>query len=369
LGLCYLNIPAKKKKALPFLDVAVLHVGKNYDEDEPSVEIAPVDAIYYHGKALHYAGKFNEAIAEFEKYQKIIGSKNKEKTEEIKRLIEMCNNAKVMSQHIEHILITNLGDSINTEYPDYGPVVNADENVLWFTSRRPGTERGVDGAYYEDIFNSKRNSDGSWSYAQKLFSLINTSSNEAVIGLSANGKKAYFYKDEDLYYSTLNEGLWSALTPLGPEINTPHFESHITFTPDDSVAYFVSDRPGGYGGKDIYRVKKLPNGRWSAPYNLGPTINTKYDEDAPYIHPEGKFFFFSSEGHNSVGGLDIFYSTVAIDSNENIKISEAISLGMPTNTPDDDTKQCRLPQELRQDDSSLGPNGFVQTYLAGSIPY
>lgn len=336
MGACYLNIPAKKKKALPYLQKAVKNISKSYDEDEPSVKSAPYDAIFCYGKALHYAGQFPEAIQEFELFQRMLGRKDQEKKEEVTRLVEMCNNAMTMSKNVDKITITNLGDSVNTEYPDYGPVVFAGEDVLWFTSRRPGMERGVDGAYYEDIFNSKRNSDGSWSYAQKLFSLINTSSNEAVVGLSANGQKAYFYKDEDLFYSTFNEGMWSALVPFGPEINTLYFESHITFTADDSIAYFVSDRPGGLGGKDIYRVVKLSNGRWSAPYNLGPTINSKYDEDAPYVHPEGKLFFFSSEGHNSVGGLDIFYATIATDSLDNVVVTSPISLGMPTNTPDDD---------------------------------
>ena len=336
VGVCYLNLPAKKKKALPFLDMAVMQIAKNYDEDEPSVKGAPVDAIFYHGKALHYSGQFADAILEFEKYQKIIGTKNKEKAIEIARLIEMCNNAVEMSKHPENITITNLGDSINTEFPDYGPVVNADESVMMFTSRRPGGERGVDGAYFEDIFISKRQSDGSWSKGTKLFSLVNTNSNEAVIGLSADGQKAYFYKDEDIYYSTLTGETWSALVPFGQEINSKFFESHISFSSDESTLYFVSDRPGGLGGKDIYRCLKLPNGKWSAPYNLGPGINTQYNEDAPYLTPDGKKLFFSSEGHSSIGGLDIFYSLLSKDSADNTTYSKPISLNMPLNTADDD---------------------------------
>lgn len=336
VGVCYLNIPGKKKKALPYLDRAVKDITKSYDEDEPSVKSAPYDAIFYHAKALHYASRFAEALEEFDKFKRMLKKKDVERMVETQRLMEMCQNAVILSKEPEHITITNLGDSVNSEYPDYGPVANADESVLLFTSRRPGMERGLDGAYYEDIFTSKRNSDGSWCTASKLFSLVNTSSNEAVIGLSANGQKAYFYRDEDLFYSTLTEGAWSALVPFGPEVNSKDFESHITFTPDDSVLYFVSDRPGGMGGKDIYRCVKMWNGQWSAAFNLGPTINTKYDEESPYIHPEGKFFYFSSEGHNSVGGLDIFYSLVSLDSIGNFSISKPTSMGVPMNTPDDD---------------------------------
>ncbi len=339
MGLCYLNIPAKKKKALRFMERAVVNIAKNYDEDEPSVKSAPVDAIYYHGKALHYASKFPEAVAEFQKYLKIIGLRNKEKAEDVKRLVEMCNNAIMLSQNPEHVTITNLGDSINTEFSDYGPVVNADESLMLFTSRRPGStggERGVDGNYYDDVYSSHRNPDGSWSTSAKLFSLINTNSNEAVIGLSFDGQKAYFYKDEDLYYSTLTGETWSALIPFGGDINSKSFETHISFSTDESVLFFVSDRPGGLGGKDIYRCVKLPNGIWSAPFNLGPSINSKYDEDAPYLHPDGKKLFFSSEGHTSIGGLDVFYSIISLDTTGNLICSAPISLNMPINTPDDD---------------------------------
>ncbi len=339
IGLCYLNIPAKKNKALPFMNKAVLNMSKNYDEDEASMKASPMDAIYYHAKALHYAGKFADAGVELLKYQKIIGTKNKEKAEEVKRLIETCNNAVMMTQHMENITITNLGDSINTEYADYGPVVNADESLILFTSRRPGStggERGVDGNYFDDIYSSKRNADGSWTSAAKLFSLINTNSNEAIIGLSADGQKAYFYKDENLYYSTLNGETWAALLPFGEEINSKSFESHISFSADEGTLFFVSDRPGGMGGKDIYRCVKLPNGGWGAPFNLGPNINSKYDEDAPYLHPDGTKLFFSSEGHNSIGGLDVFYSHVTLDSIGNLLCEPSISLNMPINTPDDD---------------------------------
>ena len=366
IGVCYLNIPSKKKKALPHMEIAVLHVSKSYDEDEPSVESAPVDAIYYYGKALHYAGNFSEAEEQFQKYLKIKGTKDKERTEDVQRLIEMCNNAKTMSAHPENITITNLGDSINTEYSDYGPVVNADESVMLFTSRRPGGERGVDGNYYEDIYISKRKTDGTWSAASKLFSLVNTNSNEAVIGLSADGQKAYFYKDEDLYYSTLIGETWSALIPFGGDINSKHFETHIAFSSDESILYFVSDRPGGYGGKDIYRCVKLPNGNYGAPFNLGPNINTKYDEDAPYLHPDGKKLFFSSEGHNSIGGLDIFYSVIGNDSVGNLSCSTPISLNMPLNTPDDDEFYVPTTNGLHAYFSSAreGGRGDQDVYIA-----
>lgn len=341
IGLCYLNLPSKKKKALKYLDVAVKDITKKYDEDEPSFKSAPMDAIYYHAKALHFNSRFTEAMAEFEKYNRIAGTKDKERHEEILRQIEMCKNAIEYSASPAKITIKNLGDSVNTDFPDYGPVVNADESMMLFTSRRPGStggERGVDGSYYEDIYMSHRKPDGTWNTAQKLFSQINTNSNEATIGLSPDGQKVYIYKDSnggDLFYSTLTGETWSALTAFGPEVNSPHWETHISISTDSNTMFFSSDRPGGLGGQDLYRCVKLPNGQWSSAYNLGPGINTKYDEDAPYLHPDGKKLFFSSEGHSSIGGLDIFYSNLN-DSAGNIYYGKPISLRIPINTPDDD---------------------------------
>jgi outer membrane protein OmpA-like peptidoglycan-associated protein len=342
MGVCYLNLPSKKKKSLRYLDKAVRDITKNYDEDEPGVKHAPMDAIYYHAKALHFNSMFTEAMAEFEKYNRIAGTKNKERHEEILRQIEMCKNAIEFSKNPSNVIIKNLGDSVNTEYPDYSPVVNADESLMLFTSRRPGStggERGVDGSYYEDIYSSHRKSDGTWATAQKLFSLINTNSNEATIGLSPDGQMVYVYKDSnggDLFFSTLTGEIWSDLTPFGPEVNSPHWETHISISPDGNSMFFSSDRPGGFGGQDLYRCVKLPTGKWSDPQNLGASINTKYDEDSPYLHPDGKKLFFSSEGHTSIGGLDIFYSILSADSVGNVSYGTPISLRMPINTPDDD---------------------------------
>ncbi len=342
IGMCYLNLASKKKKALPYMDKASLQVTRNYDEDEPGVKQAPIDAIYQYARALHFNGQYQDAINEFEKFSRIVGTRSQERSEAILKDIEECKNAIEFSKNPADITIKNLGDSINSESPDYSPVVNADQTLMLFTSRRPGStggERGVDGSYYEDIYASHRKPDGTWGAAQRLFSLINTSSNEATIGLSPDGQKVYIYKDSnggDLYYSTLTGETWAGLTPFNDEINSKDWETHITVSSDGNSLFFVSDRPGGMGGKDIYRCVKLPNGKWSKPLNLGPKINSKYDEDAPYLHPDGKKLFFASEGHNSMGGLDIMYSEIGVDENENMTWSTPTNLGVPINTPDDD---------------------------------
>lgn len=341
IGLCYLSLPGKKKKALAYFEKAVTNISRNYDEDEPSCKTAPPDAVYYHARSLHYQAKFQEAITEFEKYGQTV-TRDKERSREVARFIEMCQHGIEHYKKPADIKILNLGDSINTEYADYSPVVNADETMMLFTSRRLGStggERGVDGNFYEDIYISHHKSGGDWSAAQKLLSSINTNHNEATIGLSPDGQKVYLYKDDnegDLFYSSLSGETWFTPAPFEGEINSPGWETHITVSADGNSLFFASERPGGLGGLDLYRCVKLPNLSWSKPLNLGPTVNTEDDEDAPYLHPDGKKLFFSSSGHNSLGGLDIMYSELSLDDNGNLAWSAPINLGVPINTPDDD---------------------------------
>lgn len=338
LGLCYLNIPSKKKNAFRYMEKASKDISKSYDEDEPGMKSAPVDAIYQHARAQHYVGNFQLAIDELTKYQKIVGTKNKERNEDIERQIAICKNAIELSKNPDNVTIRNMGDSINTEYQDGSPVVNADETVMFFTSRRAGStgERGLDGLYFEDIYTAAKKKDGVWGKAEKLNALINTSTNEATIGLSADGQKLYLFKDEDIYYSSLIGDTWTSLTAFGEEVNSKNFEAHISIAIDGKSLYFSSDRPGGFGGTDIYRCTKQEDGKWGQPVNLGPSINTKYNEDAPYIHPDGKKLFFASEGHNSIGGYDIFYADLTVDATGGLTWAGPYSMGVPINTTDDD---------------------------------
>lgn len=107
----------------------------------------------------------------------------------------------------------------------------------------------------------------------------------------------------------------------------------MSITPDKKIIFFTSDRPGE-GGRDIYMARKLPNGEYAKPINLGPKINTKYDEDAPFIHPDGKTLYFSSKGHKSMGGYDIFSCTINLETGA--ILTEPVNVGYPINTADDD---------------------------------
>ncbi|MGZ4157229.1 MAG: OmpA family protein, partial [Bacteroidia bacterium] len=361
LGYCYLQSASEKSLALPYLEKAVQNVSHNYNPDDPREKKAPEFAYYYLGIAYRLDYKFNESNTYFNKFKDIVGSHNKELTADLEKQITTNFNAIELTKDTVVVAINNLGDSINTIYPEYSPVVSADESTLIFTSRRLGStggEKTDDNQFYEDIYISNKKTDGTWTTAKQIGSSINTNGNEADISLSADGQQLFVYRDVnggDIYYSNLEGDTWSGLTPLNSNINSPAWETHASLSVDGNTLYFVSDRKqGSYGGRDIWKCIKLPNGQWGMPVNMGPTINTAEDEDAPFIHPDGVTLFFSSKGHKNMGGFDIFKST----RDEDGKWSEPENLKSPINTPDDDIFYVQSADGKRGYFSSVRKDGF-----------
>jgi outer membrane protein OmpA-like peptidoglycan-associated protein/tetratricopeptide (TPR) repeat protein len=233
--------------------------------------------------------------------------------------------------------VRNMGEKINSEYSDYAPVISGDETVLIFTSRRPGQGKGKDRedfAYYEDIYIANKKK-GEWVEAKSIGRSINSKFHEASIALSNDGKQLFIYQDEnggDIYVSELTgRKNWSLPKKLNNQINTKYREPSVSITDDGKTLYFSSDRPGGLGGLDIYKVEKNAQGDWGNPVNLGESINTDKDEDSPFIHFDRKTLYFSSNGHETMGGFDIFYSEFLED-----KWTLPTNLGYPINTVHDD---------------------------------
>lgn len=359
IGFCYLQLGNEKYKALPYLEKAVTNVSHNYADMEPREKKAPEDTYYQLGIAYRLAYRFDESNTYFNKFKEIVGTKNKQLSSQLEKEISTNLNA-LEFKNDTAITIINLGDSINSAYPEYSPVISADESTLIFTSRRPGSTGGdktYDNQFYEDIYYSLKRSDGNWSAPKSIGTSINTSGSEANLSLSADGQMLFVYEGingGDIYYSTLEGETWSSLIPF-TIVNSKFWETHATLSVDGNTIYFVSDRKeGSLGGRDIWRCVKLPNGKWSLPYNLGPAINTPYDEDAPFIHPDGVTLFFSSKGHKNIGGFDIFKST----KNEDEKWSQPENLKPPINTPDDDIFYVQSADGKRGYFSSIRPNGF-----------
>ncbi len=339
IGLCYLQSATEKLKSLPYLEKAAKNVGHNYNDIEPREKKAPENVYFLLGTAYRLSYNFTESSLYYNKFKEIVGTKNKELSGDLDRQIETNFNAIELTKDTAVVSIVNLGDSVNTVYPDYSPVISADESTLIFTSRRPGStggDRSEDNQYYEDIYSCQKKKDGTWSSPKSIGSNINSNGNEANISLSSDGQELFIYRDVnggDIYYSYLDGDTWGNPIPFGSNINTKAWETHASMSNDGNTLYFVSDRlEGSFGGRDIWRCVKLPNGQWSMPLNLGPTINTAFDEDAPFIHPDGVTLFFSSKGHKNMGGFDIFKSTKGEDG----KWSEPENLKAPINTTDDD---------------------------------
>jgi outer membrane protein OmpA-like peptidoglycan-associated protein/tetratricopeptide (TPR) repeat protein len=338
IGLCYFNSPSDRTKSVPYFEKAVKNISEKYNKRKSTETAAPLIAIYYLAKSYHLNYNFDDAIDYFIQFRKYVPDSNLDQIDDINRNIQMSNNAKMYVSAPIQITIDNLGGVINTKYGEYAPVISADESTLIFTSRRPestGGKQTENGKYFEDIYISNK-INGEWTTPVKISVNINTPKHEASVGLSVDGQRLLLYKDDgmggNLYTSSLIGDEWSIPQRLSDNVNSKSCEPSASISADGTILYFTSDRKGGYGGRDIYQSVRLPNGDWSLPANLGPSINTPYDEDGPFIHPDGKTLFFSSKGHNSMGGFDVFFTVKNTDGSW----EKPFNIGYPVNTTDDD---------------------------------
>jgi outer membrane protein OmpA-like peptidoglycan-associated protein/tetratricopeptide (TPR) repeat protein len=362
IGLCYINSMQDKSKSIPYLEKAAKNVSLDYT-GIPNDITAPVFAFYYLGRAYMIANKIDSAIAYFNKFKYYLTENDKDQIKDVNRQIEMCYNAKKLMANPVNIKIENLGKPINSPYPDYAPVISADESTIIFTSRRPGStceKKDIDGKFFEDIYAANLGEDKkNWGTGfRKIGSNINTCGHEASVSLSYDGKELFIYKDDNgdgnIYVSHFVNDEWSVPEKLSSEINSKAWETHASLSPDGNTLYFTSNREGGYGGRDIYMSEKLASGKWSKAVNLGPKINTEYDEDSPFILPDGVTLYFASKGHESMGGFDIFTSTLSEDG----FWSEPENIGYPINTTDDDVFYVPTKDEKHAYYSSAKEGGF-----------
>jgi outer membrane protein OmpA-like peptidoglycan-associated protein len=306
------------------------------------------DLEYQIALGYQYGLDFDRALAYYTQYRFKIDSnpsyvgKDRVDIKEVNRRMEECANGKEFVAHPKPYSITNIGAEINSEFDDYAPVVNADETELIFTTRRRdgnlNENVGDDNRPFEDIFVSKKEG-GSWQPAKNIGASVNTRFNDSNIALSPNGNILFLYKDGvgdgDIFSSTRQpDGTWTKPAPLPGAVNSSFYESSISITKDESTIFFASERPGGLGGLDIYSCTKDKKGAWTVVRNLGPGINTEYDEEAPFIDYDGKTLYFSSKGRKGMGGYDIFKSTLI--NLEKREWSDPENLGYPINTPDDE---------------------------------
>lgn len=307
-----------------------------------SIKSDLLDYDYFLGRAYEFNNREADAITQFEKYK--LNPLNKALKEEVDHQINICKNALLFENKSALAKTTNIGPPVNSSGSEYTPVFPSNESFMVFTYRGEKSMGGKqllpnkidekNGVYFEDIMISYKDDKNKWT-EPKPINTLNTTGHDAVISISHDGQKLFIYKNigvgnGDIYMSKLDGLNWSIPEKV-KGINSNFWEGSMCLSPDEKIIYFSSERQGGYGGRDIYFAQLMPDGTWGNVKNLGPEINTKYNEDAPFVHSDGKTLFFASTGHNTVGGYDIFKSEMKVD-----KWSTPYNVGKPVNTTQDD---------------------------------
>ncbi|MGV3539261.1 MAG: OmpA family protein [Rufibacter sp.] len=325
LGVSYL-FSEEKPKAAEYLEKA--------RKLNPSVD---PEVGYYLGRAYQVNLEWKRAAAEYKKYLSTLPTdKNKTRIEAVNKNIRECLSGEKLQKQPIRIFFDNLGDEINSKFADRQPLISADESVMVFSSRRPADQEAkakVDKEPNDDLYISYK-INGKWTLAKQLPQAINTEKNEVALALSPDGQRLIFSREDnegDLFETVLKGNEWSKPEDLSKEINTNGRESAATYSYDGKTLFFVSERPNGIGKGDIYFSQQDAKGNWGKAQNAGPKINTIYEEGDVFLLPDGKTLYFSSEGHSSMGGFDLFKSVL-----ENGQWSEPENLGFPLNTPDND---------------------------------
>lgn len=367
IGRCYLD-QNDKAQAIQYLE-------KAYKLDPRiSIDMEYNDVNYLLARAYHLDYQFDKAISKYKEHKNALTPEHLAKeVKMIDKMIGECETAKKMVANPVRVYVDNLGKEVNSAFPDYRPLVVPDESLILYTSSREtttGGKRDKDSYYFEDIYVSYYQ-DGKWTLPENSYDL-NSTSHDATAGISSDGTLLYVYKSAGgnrLFECNLIGNTYSFPDEMPNAINNGMKQASAALTFDKTTLYFTSLREDGYGGQDIYIAKKDAKDRWQEAVNLGATINTPYDEEGLFITPDGKTLYFSSKGHNSMGGFDIYKSEWAEG-----KWSNPQNLGYPINTPEDDVFFTMASSEQRGYYSSKKKDGYgghdlyIITFLGAAKP-
>jgi tetratricopeptide (TPR) repeat protein len=329
IGQCLINIDGRKQEAASFLEVAAKKVNPKYKEGKFKETGAPFDVYYYLANAYRINNQLDKAIDTYELFKDNLDAKVYD-TAVVNQQIESCRNAKELMKVPLYVKKTNLGNVINSQYSDVNPVISGDQNVMVYNRLTP----------FQEALLFTRKVNGAWTEPRNIIpdlGLGQESGNYAT-SLSFDGKELYVYRrgedyDGNIYVTKrISEDKWSNLIKLNENINTKYWESHATVSHDGKHLYFTSNRKDSYGGLDIYVSERDSSDAWKPAKNLGPTINSVYNEESPFLGKDDKTLFFSSRGHYNIGGYDIFYSTLQ----SNGQWTLPLNIGYPINTTDED---------------------------------
>jgi len=320
IAYCYYNMNE------PFL--AVTHGLRAHELDST----ISYKTLFFKGYQLHLQNQLDEALVYYNKF-KLAENLTETEKQMVAPKIKACEDGKILLKKEINCFIDNLGKNINTSFDEYMPIVLGKESILYFVSRKEN-EKGLnpeDGKYKEQINFSSGDKEGNFSapalYEKKLFKNF-----EALQSISRDGKTAIVYSTKnggDLYEVEIRDGKWMKPKAISA-INTSFHETSGSLTANGDTLYFCSNRNDTYGEHDIYRSVRGKKGKWTKPQNLGETINTPSDEISVYVNTKGDLYF-SSRGHQGMGGFDIFKSSL-----ENGTWTRPENIGTPVNSPFDD---------------------------------
>ena len=298
-----------------------------------------VPALYGLGRAEFRTGRYTEALSHLEAYLSHPKATAKLRAD-AEKMLASCRFALSFPGGFFGRGPVSVGDSVYTVLDEYWPSVTGDGQQLIFT-REVKRAAGYGRDRQEDFYISRWAGDGYWGTARNAGAPLNTSGNEGAQSISSDGRSMYFtacdrndgYGRCDIYYSFHDGTRWSPGANVGTPVNSTYWESQPSISPNGRMLFFVSNRPGGQGGMDIWYSVRGSDGKWGNPVNPGKTINTPGDEFSPFIYFNSRTLYFSSNGRETFGGHDIYSTNLNRDSTW----TPPVNLGPSVNTPADET--------------------------------
>jgi len=326
IGVCYLNLPGKKDLAVKYLEEAVAKMSAKHKEGTLNQTSAPYDALYELARAYRINYNFDKSKEYFLKYKTTLLADDVENIDFVDHEIKVCDMAKTLIEKPVTFTLENMGELFNDDKSNFNPVISTDGKSFVFMS----SLKFYDAIFYSRLQNNK------WSGPVNIYPEFQLDGDIGISSLSKDGSLLFISKDDnynsDIYVVSYNGTKWSSALKLNKNINTRYWESHGAISEDGNQLIFASDRPGGFGGLDLYVSRKV-NGEWGQAVNMGSEINTRYNEDRPYLANHDQTLIFSSQVHENMGGYDLFRSEK--QSTGSWKKPE--NMGYPLNTPDDNT--------------------------------
>ena len=324
LGRCYFEL-TDFEKALSYFRPYLLN--KRHDDE----------ALYYTASALHYSGNYKDALRFYKLYLRVIDTEAPNRAA-VKLLLLQCNAAQKLSNHQSQAIVVTLGKTLNSAYKEYLPTHHPDfKEQLFFSSNRPGAAPRKDGQRSTDIWVSAMDQ-GNWQAPELVQPRYNSAEDEILLAFPDSGYQILYFRGPNLdqgkgqidnYKDGSSEALQVDFAPLS--IQGKWNGDYYLFS--DSLVIFSSERPNNYGGKDLYYALRRSDGEWSEAINMGPEINSRFDERSPFLAVDGRSLFFSANHPNSMGGYDV-YKSVFSDSLR--QWQKPINIGIPINSEGDD---------------------------------